>query len=185
MGKTKNAKAERFLIAILSVIIAALLAFIALSSPQGCQLYNAKAETVISPAAQDEVVSLIRSAEKTIDIQMYLITSEEIMKELEAAAKRGVYIRIILEPRVDDKRKEKTASLLLAFGCQVKWASMSYKLTHSKMIIVDKKRALVGSINLSKNALNENREVGVIIEGSPVSDLMKVFEEDWEKATPA
>lgn len=143
---------------------------------------NATAEPVFSPKAQDQIIEFIRSAKESIDIQMYLLTSEEVMQELVNAAQKGVQVRIILEPRVEDARKQKVFSLLSAAGCQVRWASQSYKLTHSKIIIVDKKRAIVGSINLSKSALTENREVAIKIEGKPVDELIRVFEEDWKKA---
>lgn len=69
-----------------------------------------------------------------------------------------------------------------ASGIEVRWASFEYKLTHSKMIIVDGKTALVGSINLSESALNSNREVAILVQGDEVQKLLLLFEEDWEKA---
>ena len=93
--------------------------------------------------------SLIRSAKETIDVEIYVFTSEDIVRELADAQKRGVRVRVIMEPRVEDSRKGKVFSLLEASGIEVRWASFEYKLTHSKMIIVDGKTALVGSINLS------------------------------------
>ena len=88
-----------------------------------------------------------------------------------------------MEPRVTDSRKEKVFATLQGLGVQVRWASLEYKLTHSKFVIVDGKKALVGSINFSKSALNYNRETAIEVEGEKISEIVSVFEEDWAKAT--
>jgi len=166
--------------ALLSALLLVLIANYALNPPP-CAGCNAKVSFVFSPDAEVEVVSLIRSAQKTLDVEMYVLTSEEIVRELSMAAKRGVRVRVILEPRIEDSRKSLTFKILEENGVEVKWASFSYKLTHSKFVIVDGKRALVGSINFSKSALNFNREAAVIVEGEGVAEIVAVFEEDWER----
>jgi phosphatidylserine/phosphatidylglycerophosphate/cardiolipin synthase-like enzyme len=126
------------------------------------------------------MLSFIRSARETIDVEMYVFTSDDVARELGEAEKRGVRVRVIMEPRVEDSRKQKMFDTLAALGCEVRWASFSFKLTHSKFIVVDGKRALVGSLNFSESALNYNREAAVEIEGEAVKELSAVFEEDWQ-----
>ncbi len=176
---------EHTAIMILLLLVAALLGYIALLPPTPCEGCNAKVEMIFSPDAQPEVVSFIRSAQKTIDIEMYVFTSDDIIRELGEAQKRGVRVRVIMEPRVEDARKQKVFDTLAALGCEVRWASLSYKLTHSKFVIVDGKKAIVGSINFSKSALNDNREAAAEIEGEKVNELVSVFEVDWQKASGA
>ena len=166
----------------LMLLAAALLAYAALSSLP-CAGCNAKVQLVFSPDAQGEVVSLIRSAQKTIDIEMYVFTSEDMVRELADAEKRGVEVRVILEPRIEDSRKERIFALLEGVGAEVRWASFSYKLTHSKFVIVDGKKALVGSINFSASALSANREAAVELEGEKVAELSGAFEYDWAIAS--
>ncbi len=170
-------------IVFLLLLAAVLLAYIAFLPPVPCAGCNAKAQFVFSPGAQGEVISFIRSAQKTIDIEMYVFTSEDIVRELAEAEKRGVQVRVILEPRIEDDRKAHIFALLLGIGAEARWASMEYKLTHSKFVIVDGGRALVGSINFSQSALNSNREAAVEIEGEGVKELAGVFQEDWNKAS--
>jgi phosphatidylserine/phosphatidylglycerophosphate/cardiolipin synthase-like enzyme len=158
---------------------AALLLFLFVS-PSSCP--QGKVEIVLSPEAEGEIVSLIRSAQQSIEIEMYVFTSEDIIRELGEAEERGVRVRVILEPRIDDSRQNRTFALLEALGCEVKWGSFSYKLTHSKFMIIDGKAALVGSINFSESALHSNREAAVLLEGESVLELASVFEEDWGKA---
>jgi phosphatidylserine/phosphatidylglycerophosphate/cardiolipin synthase-like enzyme len=178
-------RSEHTAIIALLLLSAALMGYIALLPPTACAGCNAKVEMVFSPNVQPEVVSLIRSAQKTIDIEMYVFTSEDMIRELGEAQKRRVKVRVIMEPRVDDARKQRVFDTLAALGCQMRWASLSYKLTHSKFVIVDGKKALVGSINFSKSALNDNREAAVELEGEKVGELASVFEEDWQKASAA
>ncbi len=156
-----------------------------LLNPPPCAGCNAKVSFVFSPDAEGEVVSFLRSAEKSIDIEMYVFTSENIIRELADAESRGVRVRVILEPRIEDSRKERVFALLSESGVETRWASFSYKLTHSKFVIVDGRRALVGSINFSQSALNLNREAAVSVEGENVAELSAVFEEDWGKAGAA
>ena len=142
---------------VISGILCISLGYSLFAAAPPCAGCNAKVGIVSSPGAEGEVVSLIRSAKETIDVEIYVFTSEDIVRELADAQKRGVRVRVIMEPRVEDSRKGKVFSLLEASGIEVRWASFEYKLTHSKMIIVDGKTALVGSINLSESALNSNR----------------------------
>ena len=51
-------------------------------------------------------------------------------------------------------------------------------------MLIDGKTLLVGSINFSNNALNTNREAGVIIQNQNViEDFKNVFEQDWVLAS--
>ena len=179
----KKWKNEHYAIFLLLLLVASLLGYIAFLPPVPCAGCNAKVQFVFSPGAQDDVISIIRAAQKTIDIEVYTFTSEDIIRELSEAEKRGVQVRVIMEPRVDDDRQPKTFALLQELGAEARWASLTFKLTHSKFIIIDGKRALVGSINFSQSALTANREAAVEIEGEKVRELAAVFEEDWQKGT--
>ena len=168
---------------VLLILVAILLAYIAFLPPAACAICNAKVALLFSPGAEGEVVSFIRSAQESVDVEMYVFTSDVVARELGEAVKRGVRVRVILEPRVEDSRKQAMFDTLSALGAQVRWASFGYKLTHSKFMVADGRRALVGSINFSESALNYNREAAVELEGEKVKELSSVFEEDWQKAS--
>jgi len=170
-------------IALLLILVAVLLEYIAFLSPAACAGCNASLSFVFSPAAEAKVLAFINSAKESVDVEMYVFTSDDVAGALGDAVKRGGKVRVIMEPRVEDSRKQKMFDTLTALGCDVRWASFSYKLTHSKFVIVDGKRALLGSINFSESALNYNREADVEIEGAIVQELVSVFEEDWKKAS--
>ena len=121
---------------------------------------------ISSPGAEDEIISLIDSAQHSIYIDMYILTSEKVVDALISAHYRGVEVKVILE--------ERTGANALAFsrlegaGTQVCWASAVYKLSHPKLIIVD------------NSALNSNREISLLVQGNVVSTLLSLFNSDWD-----
>lgn len=182
MARTQVPDRRDITIILLLILVGVLIFYNGFLLPP-CANCNAKISFVFSPGAESEVVSFIRSAQKTVDIEMYVFTSDAVVQEISDAEKRGVNVRIILEPRVEDSRKDKIVEILRGVGAEVRWASFAYKLTHSKFVIVDGKKALLGSINFSKSALTANREADVEIEGDKVKELASLFEEDWKEST--
>jgi len=141
-------------------------------------------ETVFSPGAEEEVLGLIRGANESIEVEMYLFNYMPLANELVKAKERGVDVRVILEPRLSGDENLKMMKFLREKGISARWASLEYKLTHAKAMIVDKKKVLVGSTNWSMSAMTKNREYSVLIEDNGVvAEFIKNFEEDWEKAT--
>jgi cardiolipin synthase len=144
-------------------------------------LFPAYSITVISsPGAEAEILSLIDSAQDSIYVDMYILTSEKVVDSLVAAHYRGVDVKVILEKRVSGGTNSLSYSRLSGAGAEVCWASEAYKLSHPKVIIVDGRKALVGSHNLSESALNYNREISLLVEGRVVSSLLGLFNSDWE-----
>ena len=141
---------------------------------------------VFSPGADDDFIELLRSANESIEVEMYQFSYEPLMNELIDANARGVDVRIILEPRLDGNDNVDAAGFLKAHGVEVRWASLSFARTHSKFAVVDGKKAVVGSHNWSRSAMLKNREAALFVEGGDaVSDVKRIFEQDWEIATPA
>ncbi|MBD3389942.1 hypothetical protein GF415_03240 [Candidatus Micrarchaeota archaeon] len=136
-------------------------------------------EVISSPGAESEIVSLIDSSSESIYIDVYILTSKEVVDSLVAAQQRGVDVRVILEHRVSGGANNYAFSHLSDAGIDVCWASDAYKLSHPKLMIIDGRKALVGSHNLSNSALNYNREVSLLVEGNIVQEVLSLFESDW------
>ncbi|HNT60403.1 MAG TPA: phospholipase D family protein [Candidatus Bilamarchaeaceae archaeon] len=141
-------------------------------------------QPVTSPGAESEIISLISSAEHSVHIETYMMTSEEVIAALKAAKARGVDVRIILERRVEGDRNMHAFQSLSSAGIDVRWAPPSFKLVHSKMIIIDGKKVLVGSHNLSASALSQNREISVLFDGNSVRQFIEIFQRDWANTSP-
>lgn len=134
---------------------------------------------IFSPEEGAEIVKFISSANSTLDIEVYTFSSEEALNAVLSANDRGVKVRIILERDIQSSTNQNSFNKLKAAGISIIWASDIFQLTHSKFIIVDGKYVLVGSHNLSENALTKNREASVILSGSVVSKFLNIFEKDW------
>jgi phosphatidylserine/phosphatidylglycerophosphate/cardiolipin synthase-like enzyme len=139
--------------------------------------------TVFSPDDGDDIIDLIDSAESSIDIEIYVMSSRDVIEALERAKGRGVGIRIIIERNTMGDGNEMVYRELASKGFNIRYAGSAYKLTHSKFIIIDREAVLVGSHNLSNSALRKNREASVIIRDSrAVQDFIHAFETDWALA---
>ncbi len=142
---------------------------------------NGTAENIISPGAGDKVIGAIDSAKESIHITLYEFSYSGLKEALVRAARRGVDVKLILEPKVDQNLD--TADFLKGKGIQVRWASQKFNNSHAKAAIIDGRHILVGSLNWSRNAMERNREIGVLIENERMAgELEAVFELDWGEA---
>ena len=96
---------KKYLVPVLLILVAALVAYIAFVPSVPCAGCNAKVGFVFSPHSEQQVVDFIGSAHQTVDIEMYTFSSDAMMSAVGDAIKRGVHVRIIMEPRVEEDRK--------------------------------------------------------------------------------
>ena len=128
---------------------------------------------------------LIASATETLILVSYASYGvAELAEDLREAAERGVHITLILESDEDSTvhhgpirpGKLKLAPALAALGDKIhlyRWpadqraaiAAPNASL-HAKCVISDARRALVTSANLTDAAINDNMELGVLIEST-------------------
>jgi phosphatidylserine/phosphatidylglycerophosphate/cardiolipin synthase-like enzyme len=131
---------------------------------------------VVSPTnARVELLGLIRGATSSLDVYAEVLADREALGALGDAAKRGVKVRLIVTPSPDNATARAT---LAAAGVQVRLAKALY--VHAKLIVADGKRAFVGSQNFSATSLDQNRELGIIID-DPVAlaRLTRTFNLDF------
>ncbi|MFA5382432.1 MAG: phospholipase D-like domain-containing protein [Candidatus Micrarchaeia archaeon] len=140
---------------------------------------NCYVTPIFSPNSEDEIISLINNAQKSIDIEMYVFTSANIQNALINARNRGVEVRVILEQEIETN--EDSFYKLISNGIETKWAPRKFSRTHSKFMIIDNKLIFVGSTNFSNSALTSNREAAVLTSCS-VSNFIDIFEQDWKDA---
>lgn len=152
----------------------------AIEKPTVSCISNATATPIISPNSQDKIVGLLRSAEHTIDIEVYKFTTLDIAYVLDDMRKKGVSVRVIIDNDIDPSTA-KVVEYLKSRGIPLRLADYGKYVMHSKVIIIDGRVMVIGSINLSHSALNHNREAGIITdEKELVEFFMRVFEEDWK-----
>jgi phosphatidylserine/phosphatidylglycerophosphate/cardiolipin synthase-like enzyme len=136
---------------------------------------------VVSPTnAREQLLALVRGARVSLDLYAEVLRDPQVLDALADAAERGVRVRIIVSPSADFTAE---VDELTASGVDIRLSSSLY--IHAKLIVADGERAFIGSQNLSATSLDQNREVGIIID-DPVnlSRLTRTFAIDFRAAAP-
>lgn len=97
---------------------------------------------------------LIKHAQQSIRISAQYVTDKRIMDLL--SAKQSLDLRIRTNDTVDN------VPLRDFLGPKVVTLQKT-PYSHDKMLIVDGKYLMIGSMNFSDNALDNNREIGIIL----------------------
>jgi cardiolipin synthase len=134
------------------------------------------AALVVSPVnARPKIAGLIDHAQKSLDLYEEEIDDSGIESDLTKAVKRHVRVRLLTSENSAGTRALKKGGVKVHF--------MSSPYVHAKVIVADHRRAFVGSENISTVSLNENREMGIVLQDSPsITVLSSQFSADW-KAT--
>jgi len=131
--------------------------------------------------ARPMLTALVGSARHTLDVYAEELQDPAMEAALAVAARRGARVRLILPaPNGVDRDAAGIAAITRA-GARVYRAGGLY--IHAKAIIVDGRRAFVGSQNFSPASLDHNRELGVIInDRDAIATLEQTFASDWNAA---
>lgn len=134
---------------------------------------------VVSPTDSRAVLlGLIDSARTSLDIYAEVMRDDEIIQALADAEARGVDVRLVVSPEYgDNDRGETEREQLAREGVEVVLARGVY--IHAKAIIVDDQRLWLGSQNFTATSLDQNREVGIVIDDpANVGRAIRVFGAD-------
>ena len=131
-----------------------------------------------------QMARFIDRAEKTLLVQHPKYVDAVILDHIAAAAGRGVTVRVLCGGRhgiSDCDVLDTFASLrtLRRFG--VKVHKQKDLRLHAKLIVVDGREALIGSMNIDRSAFDLRRELGLVTDdAAAVRRLVSVFEADWD-----
>lgn len=147
---------------------------------------------VLPDFGRDLLADLIDRSQQRILAELLYIeedwTKEEsLLTALVAAASRGVQVRVLLDAGWNREENARVADHLNCLGKSGGWDLQaglmspyhSISVMHNKGLIIDD-QAVVSSMNWGDSAVRENREVGVILESSEVSEFFAhLFWNDW------
>ncbi len=138
---------------------------------------------VISPSnSRSTLLALIDEARQSLWLQQSTLLDDEITAHLMQAARRGVEVRFIgpLRQEEQDLAEPNYAQIAQA-GAQV--VRLVSPTVHAKVVLVDGRKALIGSINLTYSSLDLNRELGLITtQADVIARLRRTLESDWAQA---
>jgi len=130
------------------------------------------------------ILAAIEGASQTLRVKMFVFSDPALRKAIIAAQRRGVTVRVMLNParRSGEQENEAARAALERAGIAVQDANPAFALTHEKSMVVDDVTAFVNSLNWTTRNLTETRDYAVVTtRGHDVSEIIECFEADWHR----
>jgi len=134
---------------------------------------------IISPInSRNKLELLINNATKDIKIYAENIGDKNIENLLTKKLQENVSVKIIVpDSKLIESNKEYLNRLEKA-GAKISNLKKPYQ--HAKILIIDESIMYLGSINFSRQSMEENREVGIItINKNSISKVVDIFNKDF------
>ncbi|MDP1975160.1 MAG: phospholipase D family protein, partial [Alphaproteobacteria bacterium] len=130
---------------------------------------NAKWQTCFTPQQKcvDFLTAFLSKAKKSIYLQAYVLSSQQIADELVTAHNRGVEVKVLVDNSQMDVSYSKI-SFLSRNGVFV-YIDIDATLAHNKVIVIDKEVTITGSYNFSAAADKSNIENLIVIKDPKVA----------------
>ena len=136
-------------------------------------------QTAPGEEVRGALLGLLGGSRSEVRAEVFALTDREVLAALAGAHRRGVRVRVLLDPRQDVNRPSRR--LLEQAGVEVGWypAPAGVKL-HAKIGLFDSRRLLLGSANWSAGGLSVNHELDLETgDPSALRAYATRFEADW------
>jgi phosphatidylserine/phosphatidylglycerophosphate/cardiolipin synthase-like enzyme len=130
------------------------------------------------------ILDAIDGATKSLRIKMFIFTDPSLLDAVIAAHRRGVNVRVMLNPkrRSGVSENDESRSKLEAAGIEVRDSNPAFDVTHEKSMVVDDKTAFVKSLNWQTKNLTSTRDYAIITRHAhEVEEIINGFEADWSR----
>ncbi len=136
-------------------------------------------EVFFSPSGgcTDEVVKELRHAQRSVLVQAYFLTSQQIAEALIDAHRRGLEVKVIID-RKALQEQPKEAEHLAHAGVPV-WIDGQHPIAHNKVMILDGDTVITGSFNFTRQAETSNAENLVVMHKSLA--LGEEYSNNWRQ----
>jgi phosphatidylserine/phosphatidylglycerophosphate/cardiolipin synthase-like enzyme len=168
------------------------------SEPELLLVESSPVETTLDhadiPDAWQVWREMVDGATRTVDVAQFYVSNtpggrlEPVIQALEAAAARGVRVRVLAEEKFAKQYPETLARLAARPGIEVRRVALAAFMgkggvLHAKYFLVDGREAYLGSQNFDWRALEHIQELGLRVRvPEVVQRLGAVFEQDWALA---
>ena len=128
------------------------------------------------------LLDAINGATHALNIRMFLFTDPTLLNAVLAAKRRGVKVRVMLNParRSGESENEAARETLTKAGIEVRDSSPKFALTHQKSMVTDNAIGFVESLNWETRDLTETRDYAVVTTKElEVAEMVKCFDADW------
>ncbi len=142
--------------------------------------------------SRNRLLTVINGATKTLDVEELEFSDPTVINAIVARAKAGVRVRVVLETPSD--YSSEVSEVKAAGGTVVGYSDPNGFYIHAKAMVADyglsTQQVEAGSMNLSSNSLDSNRELGIILTGTGVAEsvattIETTFNSDYAGGTTA
>ncbi|HEY1994178.1 MAG TPA: phospholipase D-like domain-containing protein [Edaphobacter sp.] len=130
------------------------------------------------------ILDAIAQAKKSIRVKMFLFSDPSLLDAVIAAQRRGVDVRIMLNPERRDGEKENadTRKKLTEGGVHVIDSNPDFDVTHEKSMVIDDTTAFVQSLNWETKNVTETRDYAIVTTHKhEVDEVAQCFDADWNR----
>ncbi len=129
-------------------------------------------------------LAAIADARHSIDIEMFVLSDRLVLEALVAAARRGVRLRILLDPT--QPQNAAAMAQLQSAGAVVRvYVQAGDELLHAKLGVFDAGAVLFGSCNWSRSGFTRNHELDLLVRDRTLARaFLSRLERDWAASRP-
>ncbi|MFI9650618.1 phospholipase D-like domain-containing protein [Streptomyces sp. NPDC052040] len=142
--------------------------------------------------SRSRLLSLVNGATATLDVEELELGDSGVVNAVVARAKAGVAVRVVLESPSGYSRQ--VSAIKAAGGTVVGYSDPNGFYIHAKAMVADyglaTQKVEAGSMNISSNSLDRNRELGIVLTGTGVAESVATtvettFDSDFAGGTSA
>ncbi|MEU8972369.1 phospholipase D-like domain-containing protein [Streptomyces monashensis] len=138
--------------------------------------------------SRSRLLSVINSATSTLDVEEEELGDSAVVDAIAAQAQAGVAVRVVVEH--PSSYASQVAQIKNAGGTVVGYSSSTGYYIHAKAVVADyglpSAQVELGSVNVSTNSFDNNRELGIILTDTGVESVVENgFNSDYSGGTPA
>lgn len=141
---------------------------------------------VLPDDSAQPILDAINHAQKSLRIKMFVFSETRLVHAVIAAHRRGVKVRIMLNParRSGEKENDRSRKLLTEAAVEVIDSNPVFDVTHEKSMVVDDESVFIQSLNWETRNLTETRDYAVVSSHAhEVTEVSECFDADWNRET--
>lgn len=135
---------------------------------------------------REKIAQFIDSATRSLFVQNERYQDAIIVEHLVRAQLRGVKVRVMTRhshSQQVEKLVEGIGDLRIMQDVGIEIRKLKHLKLHAKMLLADRSRAIIGSINLTSGSFDKRRELAIRLKDHEVvSRLWKVVHGDWKNS---
>jgi phosphatidylserine/phosphatidylglycerophosphate/cardiolipin synthase-like enzyme len=142
---------------------------------------GAVAQTAPGQEIRHALLAALRAARHEVMAEIFVLTDPDVSAALAAAHRRGVLVRLLLDPSQEVNRP--SYAVLREAGIRVRmYPDPAGGKLHAKAGLFDG-RLILGSANWSVSGLSVNHELDLVLDDAAVANSFRMrFEADWASA---